>query len=196
MANIKFTNFARSKVATGINASATTLSITGGSGALFPAITGAEYFYLTLENASLVREIVKVTARAADTLTIVRGQDNTTALTWNAGDIASLRFNAAAIGDSVLASVPQTSATGSAILPAGTTAERDGTPAKGYLRYNATTDSFEGYGGATPQWGSIGGGGNNFTQDNLNVPAGTGRSLVGPIEFTGTTTISGRLVVL
>lgn len=78
MANIKFTNFARSKVATGINSSATTLAITGGTGALFPALTGAEYFYLTLENSSLVREIVKVTARTADTLTIVRAQDGTT----------------------------------------------------------------------------------------------------------------------
>jgi hypothetical protein len=101
MANIKFTNFARSKVATGINSSATTLAITGGTGALFPALTGAEYFYLTLENSSLVREIVKVTARTADTLTIVRAQDGTTAVAWVAGDVVSLRFNAAAIADAV-----------------------------------------------------------------------------------------------
>lgn len=101
MANIKFTNFARSKVATGINSSATTLAITGGTGALFPALTGAEYFYLTLENSSLVREIVKVTARTADTLTIVRAQDGTTAAAWVAGDVVSLRFNAAAIADAV-----------------------------------------------------------------------------------------------
>lgn len=101
MANIKFTNFARSKVATGINSSATTLAITGGTGALFPALTGAEYFYLTLENSSLVREIVKVTARTADTLTIVRAQDGTTAVAWVAGDVVSLRFNAAAISEAV-----------------------------------------------------------------------------------------------
>jgi hypothetical protein len=44
--------------------------------------------------------------------------------------------------------------------------------------------------------GAGGSSGNTFTQDNLTVPAGTGRSLVGPITFTGTTTISGRLVVL
>ena len=101
MPNIKFTNFARSKVATGINSSATTLAITGGTGALFPALTGAEYFYLTLENSSLVREIVKVTARTADTLTIVRAQDGTTAVAWVAGDVVSLRFNAAAISEAV-----------------------------------------------------------------------------------------------
>ena len=38
--------------------------------------------------------------------------------------------------------------------------------------------------------------GNNLTQNNLNVPALTGRSLVGPITFTGVSTISGRLVIL
>ena len=101
MANIKFTNFARSKVATGIGAGDTTLAITGGTGALFPALTGAEYFYLTLENSSLVREIVKVTARTTDTLTIVRAQDGTTAVAWVAGDVVSLRFNAAAISEAV-----------------------------------------------------------------------------------------------
>jgi len=38
--------------------------------------------------------------------------------------------------------------------------------------------------------------GNAFAQNNLNVPAGTGVSLVGPLELSGTTTISGRLVIL
>lgn len=93
-------------------------------------------------------------------------------------------------------SVAQTSTAGSAALPASTTANRDAVPAVGYFRYNTTLNEFEGYGGATPAWGSIGGGGNSLTQNNLNVPAGTGRSLVGPITFTGTSTISGRLVIL
>lgn len=39
-----------------------------------------------------------------------------------------------------------TSATGSARLPTGTTAQRDTTPAAGYLRHNTTTGAFEGYG--------------------------------------------------
>jgi len=44
--------------------------------------------------------------------------------------------------------VNQTSATGSAELPAGTTAQRDGTPSAGYLRFNTTEQTFEGYDGS------------------------------------------------
>jgi len=150
MANIKFTNFARSKVATGINSSATTLAITGGTGALFPALTGAEYFYLTLENSSLVREIVKVTARTADTLTIVRAQDGTTAAAWVAGDTVSLRFNALAITESIGNALQQTSAVGAALIPAGTTAERP-TPAFGHQRANSTTGLMEWWNGTAWQ---------------------------------------------
>lgn len=53
--------------------------------------------------------------------------------------------------------VVETSATGSAEIPSGTTAQRDGTPAAGYLRFNTTDSSFEGYDGSA--WGAIGGGG-------------------------------------
>lgn len=53
--------------------------------------------------------------------------------------------------------VEQTSATGSAILPAGTEAQRDGSPVAGMLRFNSTTGQFEGYNGTA--WGAIAGGG-------------------------------------
>lgn len=102
MANIKFTNFARTALAVGVGSGDVTMSVTGGTGALFPALTAGQYFYATLENATLDREIVKVTARAADTFTVARAQDNTTARTWVAGDIVSLRFVAAAISDAVV----------------------------------------------------------------------------------------------
>jgi len=52
--------------------------------------------------------------------------------------------------------VPKTSATGSAILPAGTDAQRDGSPAAGYLRFNTDDNAFEGYDGSA--WGGLGGG--------------------------------------
>ena len=48
-------------------------------------------------------------------------------------------------------------------LPVGTTAQRPGSPAAGYFRYNSSLSAFEGY---TDAWGSIGGGGTNtFTHD-------------------------------
>jgi len=102
MANIQFTNFARATLAIGAAPGATSLTLAAGKGALFPTLTGAQYFYVTLENSSLSREIVKVTARTGDNLTVVRAQDNTSALTWNAGDVCSLRFNAAAITEAVV----------------------------------------------------------------------------------------------
>ena len=43
-------------------------------------------------------------------------------------------------------------------LPVGTTAQRPGSPAAGYFRYNSTLSKFEGY---TTAWGEIGGGGSN-----------------------------------
>ena len=52
--------------------------------------------------------------------------------------------------------VSQTSSTGSAELPVGTTAQRDASPANGMLRYNSTENEFEGY--ANGAWGQIGGG--------------------------------------
>ena len=41
-------------------------------------------------------------------------------------------------------------------VPVGTTAQRPGSPAAGYFRYNSTTGGFEGY---TDEWGAIAGGG-------------------------------------
>jgi hypothetical protein len=52
--------------------------------------------------------------------------------------------------------VAKTSSTGAGLLPSGTTAQRDGSPAAGYIRFNSTTSGFEGYDGSA--WGAIGGG--------------------------------------
>tara|TARA_E500000331_G_scaffold337061_1_gene364826 strand:- start:7711 stop:8319 length:609 start_codon:yes stop_codon:yes gene_type:complete len=41
--------------------------------------------------------------------------------------------------------------------PDGTTAQRPGSASVGMLRYNTTTNSFEGYSGASAAWGEIGG---------------------------------------
>ena len=51
-------------------------------------------------------------------------------------------------------------------LPVGTTAQRPGSPAAGYFRYNSTLGKFEGY---TDAWGEIGGGasGSAFTQNTF-----------------------------
>ena len=51
--------------------------------------------------------------------------------------------------------VQKTSTTGSAIIPAGSTGQRDAAPSAGFFRFNATDSSFEGYDGTA--WGSVGG---------------------------------------
>lgn len=52
--------------------------------------------------------------------------------------------------------VPLTSATGAAVIPAGTEAQRPASPVNGQLRYNSGTSQFEGYQGGA--WKPIGGG--------------------------------------
>ena len=88
--------------------------------------------------------------------------------------------------------VGRTSATGSAILPAGTTGQRDGSPAAGYIRYNTSTNSFEGYGASwMPVGGGATGGGNDaiFVENDLvvttnyTIPATKNAHTVGPISI-------------
>jgi hypothetical protein len=68
-----------------------------------------------------------------------------------------------------------TSATGSAKVPAGTTAQQDVSPQAGFFRFNTTASRFEGYDGTA--WGAVGGGatggGTNevFIENDQNVTA-------------------------
>jgi len=89
--------------------------------------------------------------------------------------------------------VEKTSTNGSAVIPVGTTVQRDSSPLTGYLRYNSTTNEFEGYSGATPIWQPLGGqptgGGSDkvfFTNDqvvttNYTLPAGKNAMSAGTI---------------
>jgi len=66
--------------------------------------------------------------------------------------------------------VPQTSATGSAEIPAGTEAQRDGAPSAGYFRFNSDISKFEGYNGSA--WGSVGGGATGGGSDEIFIENG------------------------
>ena len=80
-----------------------------------------------------------------------------TALALN-DEVRVMTFKAvASVNADDINAVGRTSATGSATLPSGTTAQRDGSPLAGYIRFNTTSNSFEGYNGST--WGAIGGSG-------------------------------------
>ena len=80
------------------------------------------------------------------------------------------------------------SATDAMHVPVGTTAQRPGTPAAGYFRYNADLEQFEGY---TDAWGAIGGGGTNtFTFDSF-----TGDNATVDFVLSQATNLEGNLIV-
>jgi hypothetical protein len=88
------------------------------------------------------------------------------------------------------------SGTGQVKLPAGTTAQRSGSPVDGMLRYNSDLDSFEGY--ADGLWGGIGGaqaGGAIMTNKSTasvsyTIAAGENGLSVGPVTISDGTTIT------
>ena len=93
---------------------------------------------------------------------------NLTASQWKIGGTTVTATAADLNGTGRL--VPNTAATGSAKVPAGTTAERDGTPAAGFFRFNSTVTKFEGYNGSA--WGSVGGGATGGGSDEIFVENG------------------------
>ncbi|HHH1747194.1 TPA: hypothetical protein ACPZTB_002615 [Yersinia enterocolitica] len=85
-------NNASTVLAAGISASATTLTVNTGTGGLFPSpVSGTSFFKLTLIDSATgtLTEIVHVTARSGDAMTIVRGQEGTDNRLWSANDIAA-----------------------------------------------------------------------------------------------------------
>jgi hypothetical protein len=92
---IKVTNNAYGTLNASINSSATSIVLTAGQGSRFPTLSAGDYFYATLIDTSNNLEIVKVTARSTDTLTVVRGQDSTTARAYATNDRFELRPTAA-----------------------------------------------------------------------------------------------------
>ena len=123
---VLYTNNAATTLASSITAAATSLTVTSGKGALFPAPVSPSYFYATLSNSDgSVMEIVKVTARTTDTFTVTRAQDGTTAVAWNAGEKFELRITKGMLDDFKLDT------------QAGITSSNV-TTALGYTPYNST----------------------------------------------------------
>ncbi len=96
---VKFTNNASSSLSSGINSTATSLTVADAS--TFPSLSGADdYCYLTIQQATATtREVVKATARSGNTFTVQRGVDNTTAASFSSGDTVELRLTSALLQD-------------------------------------------------------------------------------------------------
>ena len=77
------------------------------------------------------------------------------------------------------------SGTDSIKVPAGTTAQRNGSAVNGMFRYNTTTNEFEGY--QNNAWGAIGGGGttiNNNADNRIITGSGTADTLEAETNLT------------
>ena len=110
------------------------------------------------------------------------------------GDSASIGGNLTATGNLSATGNITFSATTSVKLPAGTTAQRDGSPVNGMLRYNSDDGAFEGYAGG--EWGAIGGGGDTQVATTSNITqtaiASYAKATYGAIKATITAWDSAR----
>ena len=97
--SVKFSNNGHSTLAASLTSSGTSITVASGHGARFPSLSSGEYFYATLIDASNNLEIVKVTARSSDVLTVTRAQEGTTARAYAIGDRIELRVTAQGLSD-------------------------------------------------------------------------------------------------
>ena len=185
---IKISNNAVSTLTGDIAVGATSFTVNDATS--FPTLGASDWTWVSMGS-----EVVKVTEISGDTFTC-----EATTEAHSTSDRVELRVTAELFNDAVLFAVPETSDTGSAQLPSGTTAQRDGTPAAGYLRYNTTDGGFEGYDGSS--WGSVGGGATGGGSDavfvendqsvttNYTLTAGKNASSVGPISIDSGVTVT------
>lgn len=86
----QFSNNASTTLGSALSGVATTCTVAAGTGNKFPTLGAGQYFTGTLwaagNTTGIPNEIVKVTARSGDTMTIIRAQEGTVAQAWNVGD--------------------------------------------------------------------------------------------------------------
>jgi hypothetical protein len=90
--SVVFSNNAVTTLAASVSTSGTTLTVDDGSS--FPTISLTSHTYVTLQDATENKEVVKVTAINGNTFTVVRARDNTTARAFSIGDKVELRLTA------------------------------------------------------------------------------------------------------
>lgn len=89
----------------------TTMTVDPGDANSFPVLDPGEYTYATISTPgapsvaggpTVVMEIVKITARSGNSMTIERGQDGTIAGSFPENAIVALRINAAGVMESFI----------------------------------------------------------------------------------------------
>lgn len=94
---VKLANNAVAILAANLSPSDTSIALNPGAGDLFPTLGPGDWFPATIIKSTGEDEIVRVTARSGDVLTVVRAQEGKIARSFNAGDRVELRLTAGVI---------------------------------------------------------------------------------------------------
>ena len=107
---------------------------------------------LTWDGTYLTAGSIKNSALTSTRITFAGASgllSDSASLTWSGTVLSTTGFTASS--DSSFTS------TGALLISKGTTGQQPVSPSTGMMRYNSTTNQFEGYSGASPAWKSIGG---------------------------------------
>lgn len=158
------------------------------SGAAEPSTLYA-YMLWADTNANLLKQ-----RNAANTAWLTIGTLN--AANWGLATSASPSFS----GTATFSGNVDLTGTGYIDIPAGTTAQRPGTPSSGMIRFNTTLSQFEGHNGSA--WGQLGGGATGGGSDavfiengqtvTVNYTLSTGKNAVsaGPVTVNSGVTVT------
>ena len=191
------TNAASSASAASTSASNAASSATAASGSATSAAASA-----TAAQAAVDSIEAYYLGSAASDPTVDDNGDPLTAGDWyfNTTTNKTRIYNGSSWQDAVVDTsgvVTKTSNTGSAVLPAGTTAQRDGSPSAGYLRWNSDDTSAEVYDGSA--WTAVGGGNTtdeglyemaNTISANYTITSGNNAMSAGPITVASGVSVS------
>lgn len=93
---LKIKNNAASNLAASMSDTETMVRVLAGHGVRFPSLADGDWFPLAIQNAQGDIEYMRATARAGDVLTVLRHQEDTPAIVFDAGDIVFLPMTVAA----------------------------------------------------------------------------------------------------
>ncbi len=115
---LKLKNNAVSSLAAPLSTDETMIRILAGHGVRFPVLNDGDWFPLAVQNVQGDIEYMRAVSRAGDVMTVIRAQEESEPLLFEAGDAVFLAFTVAAIkasaaaGGSVSVSVGNSTVTG------------------------------------------------------------------------------------